>query len=484
MTSAPQVRNVNFSLPSFFRIRRFGDDWLLTNQAGQYLFLNADEYDALSRDRIEQDGELYQRLAEANLIQSEADIDDLSTRLRKRRARVVGGEGPSIQRCIVTNECYGPPTGDHFNAAAPASMTQEVADHVVQFILKTPARHLHIGFGGGEPLLNWSAVQRIIDGLEAGVVGTGQEVQFTLNSNLHLMTDEHLAYLLEHRVHICTSVDGPRDIHDALHSEFPNAFAQTESQLRRIVDAYADQPWSKDRNYVEAELRPSVGILGQAANVVETYAKLGVSALAVRPLLQVGNERPLSMPQILQFYDELLTELVVTNKAGGHLVERNAAILMARIQDGNDVGVLDPRNSGGLGLHSLAYGPDGQVYTNETGWEVSNQGDDLFKLGSVQNGEHDSFTKSDIARAIVMASVLDGSPGCVNCTYLPFCTTSPEFNYRAQGSLGGRMPESRWCGFIKGVQDILFQRMLVVEPNATMVLDGWTKEGFGQHFVL
>ena len=55
------------------------------------------------------------------------------------------------------------------------------------------------------------------------------------------MDDERLEYLLDHKVQICTSIDGPREIHNAQRILVDgDAWGEADAWLRKINRAYVD----------------------------------------------------------------------------------------------------------------------------------------------------------------------------------------------------------------------------------------------------
>lgn len=67
---------------------------------------------------------------------------------------------------------------------------------------------------GGEPLMNFPAVRAAVEEGEAAAARAGKELTSSLTTNGTLFTPEVLAFLLDHRVLVSVSIDGPPDLHD------------------------------------------------------------------------------------------------------------------------------------------------------------------------------------------------------------------------------------------------------------------------------
>jgi uncharacterized protein len=70
-----------------------------------------------------------------------------------------------------------------------------------------------IGFYGGEPLLNFTLIQKCVSYLEEQLP-PGKKVGYTISTNGTLLTEDIISYLLQKGISICLSLDGPKCIHD------------------------------------------------------------------------------------------------------------------------------------------------------------------------------------------------------------------------------------------------------------------------------
>ena len=72
-----------------------------------------------------------------------------------------------------------------------------------------------IEFQGGEPLLNFPLLQRVVKGRRNACSLFGKHVEFVVTTNLALLDDNMLAFFKAHDVYVSTSLDGPAFIHNA-----------------------------------------------------------------------------------------------------------------------------------------------------------------------------------------------------------------------------------------------------------------------------
>src|SRR5262249_47136428 len=93
-------------------------------------------------------------------------------------------------------------------------MSEETAQRALNIALASPSSCIKIEFQGGEPLLNFGLIEKIVLAAKASAPRAGKKLDFVIASNLALLTDEHLAFCNTHNVLLSTSLDGPPDLHN------------------------------------------------------------------------------------------------------------------------------------------------------------------------------------------------------------------------------------------------------------------------------
>ena len=127
-------------------------------------------------------------------------------------------------------------------AVAPMSatqfdMTQDIARKVVDTIFYTNSPSLTIEFQGGESLVNYPVVQFITEYATSRAQHLGKQLTFSLVTNLTLMTEEKLTWLLDHGVDICTSLDGDMMTHNSNRAGYTgNSFETVTYWMKRVSE--------------------------------------------------------------------------------------------------------------------------------------------------------------------------------------------------------------------------------------------------------
>jgi radical SAM protein with 4Fe4S-binding SPASM domain len=215
----------------------------------------------------------------------------------------------------------------------------------------------------------------------------------------------------------------------------------------------------------------------------------GCRSLFLRPLDPFGfasrTATSLGYPveEFLDFYAKAVDYMIELNLRGVEVLERNAALFLTKIIAGEEPNFLDIRSPCGAGIGQVAYNHDGSVYTCDEGRMVAEMGDDAFRIGDVREDSWPDMVGHPAVRSMVLASTLDGQPGCIDCAYKPYCGVCPVYSYAEHGSIQGRTVESTLCKKHMGIQDYLFRKLRDADRPTLDVLRRWTTVREQVHFV-
>ncbi|MCP3918447.1 MAG: radical SAM protein [bacterium] len=114
---------------------------------------------------------------------------------------------------LACTYCYEKNQGVHDGGR---SLKQIDARRIIdKYFEGSPGRRgLTITFFGGEPLLNPQVIRDTVAYAKERAAETGQQVDFTMTSNLTLLTEDLAKFLAAERFHVMVSMDGDREGHD------------------------------------------------------------------------------------------------------------------------------------------------------------------------------------------------------------------------------------------------------------------------------
>lgn len=487
-----QIRkpSTTFALP--FKHRTINDKVLITNTEGNFLLLQPEEFREFAEGTVARDSALFTRLKERNFVRGEENRNSMVERVRARHNFL--SFGPNLHIVVVTLRCNETCVYCHASRAnmdqVQTDMSRETAEKTVDQIFKTTNPNITLEFQGGEPLVNFEVVKHIIEYALEVNKRAGKQLEFTMVSNLSLMDEEKLEYLVRNKVQICTSIDGPEHIHDK-QRRLPQASAHQKAThwIKRINEEYVRIGLDPTLYHVEALLTTTREALPQWKAIVDTYVSLGCKALFLRPVDpfgfadKTGHRIEYPRKEYMHFYTSAVEYMLELNQQGVQILERFAAIFLTKILGGEDPNFLDIRNPCGAGIGQIAYNYDGKVFTCDEGRMLHEMGDSTFLIGDVRTSSYRDLMGHETVRALAIASNLEAQPDCVNCTYQAYCGVCPVHNHKSQGTIFGRMRESTLCAVHKGIQDYLFDKIGSGDPAVLETFKKWTTVRDRTHFL-
>jgi len=467
-----------------FRFRRVGERVLLTSDAGDHASLDPSEFQAVLAGRLEPGSPRHAELLAKGFLTGGRSPEEAAALVARRKAFCA--VGPYLHVLVTTLRCNQACVYCHASRTGMAStghdMSPETADRAVEVAMQSPAPAITFEFQGGEPLANFPVMKRVVDRALALNPGARKTLHFSLVSNLSLMDDEKLRFVLDHGVQVCTSLDGPQDLHDA-NRPFAggSSHAETVRWMERINQGYRERGLDPELYHVEALLTVTRASLGRAREIVDEYVRRGLRALFARPLNPFGFAQRTwthvgyDTGDFLRFHRELLDHAIALNRSGTQILERLSAIFLAKILTGADPNYLDIRSPCGAGIGQIAYNHDGSVFCCDEGRMMHQMGDPLFQIGHLSRDGYGDLVESDVVRSLGVASCLEALPACCDCAYLPYCGTCPVFNYATQGNIFQRAPDNEKCRLHMGVLDDLFSRLDAGDEGLAGIFRRWVE---------
>jgi His-Xaa-Ser system radical SAM maturase HxsB len=470
----PDVVRNGLAQAANLRFRRVGDGVIITNDTGNFELLTQDEFRALVAGSLSPDSPKHAALEEKGMLAGARSEAEEAALVARRKEFVA--YGPYLHILITTLRCNQACVYCHASrkgmGAVDHDMTLETAERVVDVALQSPSPEITFEFQGGEPLANFPVLRHVVERAAALGPSAHKTVRYSLVTNLSLMDDEKLDFVLEHGIQVCSSLDGPQDLHDA-NRPFggQSSHAETVRWMERINQGYLDRGLEARLYHVEALLTVTRQSLARGRDIVDEYVRRGLRAVFARPLNPFGfaqrtRERTAySVDEFLEFYRGLVDYVIELNRDGVEILERLATIFLFKILSGADPNYLDIRSPCGAGIGQIAYNYDGKVFCCDEGRMLHQMGDPMFLLGDLDADGYGDLIESDVVRSVCLASCLEGLPGCSDCAYLPYCGSCPVFNYATQGSIFGRMPENQKCKLHMGILDYLFGLLAKDDPQ-------------------
>lgn len=303
-----------------------------------------------------------------------------------------------------------------------ALMSVEVGKQALDFLVENSGsrRNLEVDFFGGEPLMNWKAVQEIVEygrGLEKE---HDKKFRFTLTTNGVLLDEEKMEFASREMSNVVLSLDGRRQVHDFMRP-FPNGAGSYD----RIVPKF--QEFAKRRGQKDYYVRGTFTRhnLDFAKDVLH-LADLGFKQISMEPVVAQESEeyalRQEDLPAICEQYDILAREMIAREKEG-----RGFQFFHFMLDLSGGPCVYKRLSGCGSGTEYLAVTPWGDLYPCH-----QFVGEDAFRMGTVFEG----IQKPEIRESFSKCNVYS-KPACQECFARFYCSGGCAANsYNFHGDMG------------------------------------------------
>ncbi len=306
---------------------------------------------------------------------------------------------------------------------ARALMSFDVGKQALDFLVaKSGDRvNLEVDFFGGEPLMNWDVVKRLVAYARSIEAETHKKFRFTLTTNGVLVDDEVIDFANREMHNVVMSIDGRKFVHDRFRVDCAGngSYDRVVPKFQKFAAARGDREYYVRGTYTHYNTDFTADLLH--------LADLGFDRLAMEPVVcPPGDPCALTdddLPVLLAQYEALATEMHARERAGRPFTFYHYMLDLAHGP------CIYKRIAGcGAGTEYLAVTPTGDLYPCH-----QFVGEPRFRLGDVWQGVTDRALTDEFARCNVYAR-----PACADCWARLYCSGGCAANaYHASGSITG-----------------------------------------------
>ena len=471
-----------------FRWGRVGGRIVLTNDAGEWQMLSEADFARFLAGGIGAEDPLYAPLQARGFLREDLDAEDLARKVRRKRRYL--GQGPHLAIVITTLRCNQSCAYCHASRTdmdrVDTDMSLDTARKVVDHAMRTPSPYLCFEYQGGEPTVNMEAIKFCVGYSREKNKVEKKTLDHSLVTNMTWMTEENAEWLLANDVLVCTSLDGPKHVHDKNRpwaGKSAAAFDTVMKWIQYFNRRYIEMGRNPELWHVDALMTTTRTSLQHWKDIVDLYVSLGIRNIHIRPLNPFGFATKTwraigyTMDEFLESYERILDYILALNRQGVQIQEGTAALFLKKMLTPDDPNFVDLRSPVGSGTGQITYGYDGVIYPSDEGRMVAAMGDDIFRIGHVDTTSFAEATTHPTVRALATASLLDALPMCESCWNAPFCGVRPEHNYMQSQDLFGQRPLTPKCTQHMRIVEMLLRRLDADTTGETTALfRRWTVE--------
>ncbi|NLO47442.1 MAG: thioether cross-link-forming SCIFF peptide maturase [Clostridiales bacterium] len=303
-----------------------------------------------------------------------------------------------------------------------ALMSYETGKKALDFLIANsgPRRNLDVDFFGGEPLMNFEVVKRLVEYGRSREKETGKCFRFTLTTNGILLTDDVIAFCNREMQNVVLSLDGRRETNDRMRGK--GIYDKILPGFQRFAESRGEKEYYIRGTYTHYNLDFAEDILHMA--------DLGFTKLSMEPVVSSPTEdyalTMADVPVLCAQYDKLAKEMLERHEKGKGFTFYH---FMIDLENGP---CIVKRVSGcGVGTEYLAVTPKGELYPCH-----QFVGEPEFVVGNV----YDGLFEHPVLEEFKSCSVYSRE-ACKTCFAKYFCSGGCAANaYHSGGSINGIYP--------------------------------------------
>ena len=304
-----------------------------------------------------------------------------------------------------------------------ALMSFEVGKRALDFLIENSGtrRNLEVDFFGGEPLMNFDVVKKLVEYARSIEKEKGKNFRFTLTTNGVLVDDDVIDFANKEMSNVVLSLDGRKEVHDRYRVDYQGrgSYDTIVPKFQKFVKARGGKNYYMRGTFTHAN--------PDFLEDIKTMLNLGFTELSMEPVVAAeGDEAALTEEDktvVMKQYEELAELMLKRDKEGKPFTFYHYMIDLA----GGPC--IYKRISGcGSGTEYMAVTPWGDLYPCH-----QFVGDEKFKLGDIWHGVENKEIQNEFASCNVYAR-----SECRDCWARLYCSGGCAANaYHATGSVKG-----------------------------------------------
>ena len=304
-----------------------------------------------------------------------------------------------------------------------AIMSYEVGKRALDFLVENSGnrRNLEVDFFGGEPLMNFDVVKRLVAYARSIEKEKGKNFRFTLTTNGVLVDDDVIEFANRECSNVVLSLDGRKEVHDRYRVDYAGngSWDKIVPKFQKFVEARGGKNYYMRGTFTHAN--------PDFLEDIKVMLDLGFCELSMEPVVCAeGDPSALTdddLPIVMEQYEKLAELMIERDKAGKPFTFYHYMI------DLSGGPCIYKRISGcGSGTEYMAVTPWGDLYPCH-----QFVGEEKFKLGDIWQGVTNKETQCEFGNCNVYAR-----PDCRNCWAKLYCSGGCAANaYHSTGSVNG-----------------------------------------------
>ncbi len=304
-----------------------------------------------------------------------------------------------------------------------AIMSYEVGKRAFDFLIENSGsrKNLEVDFFGGEPLMNWETVKKLVAYARSIEGKYNKNFRFTLTTNGMLIDDEIIDFLNREMHNVVLSLDGRKEVNDHFRRDFAGkgSYDTIVPKFKRLVEKRGGKGYYVRGTFTHNNV--------DFTNDLFHMADLGFTELSMEPVVCPPNDpyalTEEDLPLLFEQYEILAKEMLKRKKEGRPFTFYH---YMLDLKNGP---CIYKRITGcGSGTEYMAVTPWGELYPCH-----QFVGEEKYSLGNIWDGVTNKTVQDEFRSCNAYAR-----PECRDCWAKLYCSGGCAANaYHASGSVNG-----------------------------------------------
>ncbi len=270
-------------------------------------------------------------------------------------------------------------------------MSLETGKKAIDFLIKNSGnRHnLELDFFGGEPLMNFDVVKKIVEYARSIEKKYNKNFRFTITTNGLLLTDEIIDFINSEMSNVVLSLDGRKEINDLLRVT-PNkkgCYDIIVPKYQKLVESRKDKDYYVRGTFTKHNL--------DFANDIIHMADLGFKNISIEPVVSDPkldySIREEDLKRVFEEYENIAKEIIERKKSGKSF---NFFHFIIDLEQGPCA--IKRLRGCGCGNEYVAVTPHGDIFpchqfVGYDNWKIGNLNEETFDYKM-----KDKFSKTNI----------------------------------------------------------------------------------------
>jgi radical SAM protein with 4Fe4S-binding SPASM domain len=455
--------------PTLLRAKKIKEKFVIVSESRKFLICDGAELKRLFKGDIDYKDPLFRKLEKSYLIKTKNNYKKINEYLCSSKKI---NDGVQIHSISLTNECnlgckYCQAKST-FRSHLNSNMCEKTAKNIINFIFNDASKNVEkitIEFQGGEPLLNFKVLRYIVEQCTKLKQIHKKTIDYIIGTNLTLMDEKKLNFIIKNKIQISTSIDGPKNIHqeNRPYLDGESSLEDTLKWVTRINEAY-------NLNRVNKKVYSSPTFTKNSLNdfkrIINFYIKNNLDPIQSRFVDKIGlaedswKKLGYSPEKYSHFFKKYLNYLLELNKDNVLIRDRMIIILLSNIFTQEKICPCVSESCFGI-TSVLSYNSNGDVYPCEYFRYTQ---DKKLNLGNVKSVKFKEILNSKQNIKFSMNNNVFNKT-CNTCVWKPFCGVCAFKRLYEGGTLYYPVEKTSNCKVLMSQLDLIFEKIIEDEKN-------------------